>query len=223
MAEILLVRHGQSANNAQEQHLRVPDPALTEVGTQQAIALAAWLQHHPISHLYCSPFLRSLETIRPIAEATQLPVRVRGDLFELGGCYSGHEIGKQRGEPGLGRQHLAASYPQWEIDAAIGDHGWWGRDYETFEQGVLRAASVSQWLATELSGLGGMHVLIIHADFKRLLLEAMFHPQQLAAQGVDLVQAWLYNTGVTACTWTAAGWELSEFNSTTHLPAKLVT
>ncbi len=151
MTEIYLVRHGQSANNAFAEHLRVPDPGLTEIGEQQAAALANWFSSHPIDFLYCSPFLRALETVRPLAELTQLPVRVRANLFEVGGCYSGHETGKERGELGMGKNQLQAGYPTWEIDASIGEAGWWGREYETWDQGRTRAASVAQWLASDLA------------------------------------------------------------------------
>ncbi len=223
MTEIVLVRHAQSANNALEEHLRVPDPSLTEIGMQQAAALAAWLRDQPIHHLYCSPFLRSLETMRPLAETKRLPVRIRSDLFELGGCYSGHEAGKQRGEPGLGRSQLVDAYPAWEIDGLIAESGWWGRDYESFEQGLLRAATVEKWLASEISSLGGIHVLIIHADFKRMLLQTMFNDQQLDDRKIDLAEVPLFNTGITLCVREETGWAMGDFNSTRHLPSKLVT
>ncbi len=223
MTEIILVRHGQSANNAQAEHLRVPDPGLTQIGLQQAAALATRFDGQHITHLYCSPFLRSLETMRPLADAKQLPVRVRGDLFELGGCYSGHEEGKQRGEPGMGRSQLLAGYPYWEIDELITDNGWWGRGYETLEQGSLRASRVERWLATELAAIPGRHILVIHADFKRLLLEAMQSETQLADRDVDLAEVPLYNTGVTQCGYSSNGWHIGDFNCTRHLPNEIIT
>ena len=223
MTEIILVRHGQSANNAQAEHLRVPDPGLTEIGSQQAAALAARLASQRVTHLYCSPFLRSLETVRPVAAVTQLTVRVRNDLFELGGCYSGHEEGKQRSEPGMGRAQLLADYPFWEIDERITDSGWWGGDYETLEQGTQRAARVERWLATEIAAIPGKHVLIIHADFKRLLLEAMQSETPLVGRNVYLDEVPLYNTGVTHCKYSSRGWKIGDCNCTRHLLGEFVT
>lgn len=223
MTEIYLIRHGQSANNAQAEHLRVSDPGLTELGEQQAVALAAWFASHPVDFLYCSPFLRALETTRPLAEIKQLPVRVRADLFELGGCYSGHEVGKKSGEPGLGLSQLRAGYPSWEIDSSIAESGWWGRDFETWEQGRARAAAVAQWLTSDLSTAKGIHVLVIHADFKRLLLEAMFSETQLASQQIDLAGVPLYNTGISYIQFDQGKCSLGGFNSTEHLPSELVT
>ncbi len=223
MTKIYLVRHGQSANNALAEHLRVPDPGLTEIGEQQAVALAAWFTSHAIDYLYCSPFLRALETVRPLAELSQFPVRVRGNLFELGGCYSGHETGQERGEPGMGKNQLQSGYPTWEIDTTIGEAGWWGREYETWEQGRARAASVALWLASDLAATRGTRLLVIHADFKRLLLEAIFSDAELDALQIDLAEIPLYNTGVSCLEHSPEGWLLREFNSTQHLPSKLVT
>ncbi|MCA9132146.1 MAG: histidine phosphatase family protein [Planctomycetales bacterium] len=238
--EVLLIRHGQSENNALPEHLRVPDPGLTAVGRQQAQATAAWLGTRSLTSLYCSPFLRSLETVRPIAETTGLTVRVRGDLFELGGCYSGHTSGSERGEAGLGRQQLQARYPGWEIDENIADSGWWGRDYEQLEQGRLRAAQVAAWLAAEIATQEpGKHALVIHADFKRLLLEAL-----LAVDSLDQLRLTLggnvlrddgqesesqrsavpwYNTGISTLQWQGGRWHLQTLNTTTHLPPHFLT
>ena len=82
--KLLLIRHGQSANNAGPDHLRVPDPGLTAVGHEQSKLLAERLSAQPISQLYCSPFLRALETIRPLAETMGKRVNVRADIFEKG-------------------------------------------------------------------------------------------------------------------------------------------
>ena len=218
-----MIRHGQSANNAQPEHLRIPDPGLTETGEQQAAALAGWFEGHSLTSLYCSPFLRSLETTRPLAERKQLSVSVRSDLFELGGCYSGHEVGQQRGEPGMGRSQLSLAYPAWEIDELISDGGWWNRDYETWEQGKTRAVAVERWLAGELARLPGTHLLVIHADFKRLLLTTMLDDSTLAQHNIDLAQVPLVNTGVTTLSYDKNGWNLHEFNSTQHLPSHWVT
>ncbi len=221
MTEVLLIRHGQSANNALAENLRVPDPGLTEIGQGQAAATAAWLDSQTVDCLYCSPFLRSLETTRPLADRKQLGVQVRADLFELGGCYSGHEPGKQRGELGRGRTTLGAEYPGWQIDDRIADAGWWGRAYETWEQGVQRAEQVAKWLSSEIVPLGGTHVLVIHADFKRLLIEALLRPKNRF--GDDFDAAPLFNTGVSTFQWKGDLWVMQGFNSIEHLPSKLVT
>ena len=86
--EVYIIRHAQSTNNAlmDDQHMRVEDPPLTEVGHQQAERLSAFLATAPnledmvrhkvdapertsndfpqtITHLYCSPMHRALQTV----------------------------------------------------------------------------------------------------------------------------------------------------------------
>ncbi|MCR9291504.1 MAG: histidine phosphatase family protein [bacterium] len=213
---VLLIRHGQSANNAQPEELRVADPGLTEIGERQALATAQALMREPITHLYCSPFLRALETARPLAEVSGLPVRVRSDIFEQGGCYSGYLAVGRRGEPGMGRRELQERHPHWHIDPEISDAGWWGKDYESWEQARTRASAVAKWMSAQLATQLGMHVLIIHADFKSLLLEAL---------GVDRYAspAPLRNTGITEFHWNGSQWSLGRLNCVRHLEEELVT
>lgn len=220
MTEIILIRHGQSANNALPDHSRVPDPGLTELGVKQANATAQWLEEVPVSRLYCSPFLRALETTRPIAQSKSLSVEVRPDLFEVGGCYSGHDAVGKVGAAGMGLGQLRSLYPQWNIDPTIGDNGWWGRDFELDIAAQSRAERVSQWIAEELVPQGGVHVLVIHADFKRLLIAAI-----LRKSGADITGALgeLHNVGVTRFAWHQNRWLALTINATNHLPYQWVT
>jgi 2,3-bisphosphoglycerate-dependent phosphoglycerate mutase len=221
MTHILLIRHAQSANNSLPEHQRVPDPALTELGVRQAALTAAALRSVPLTHLYSSPFLRSLETSRPIAESLSLKVSIRNDIFEQGGCYSGWIDGQEVGEPGMCCNQLAERYPSWEVDPRIGSSGWWERrDYETLEQASQRAVIVAQWLKNELVPLGGVHALVIHADFKRLLVAAMLEER---AEFVMPILGPLNNVGITRLQWQIDRWQLNSFNATTHLPADFVT
>jgi 2,3-bisphosphoglycerate-dependent phosphoglycerate mutase len=81
---LILVRHAQSA----------PDPALperdwplSEKGRNQAAELAQVLAELGVDALTSSPFLRAVETLRPYAEASGLPIGIDEDLREraLGG------------------------------------------------------------------------------------------------------------------------------------------
>ncbi|PJF27150.1 MAG: hypothetical protein CUN52_14920, partial [Phototrophicales bacterium] len=95
--EIYFIRHGQSTNNRLTEatwHTRSHDPELTEIGHKQAARVADYLcsapnledivripddapereQHYPhtITHLYCSPMYRALQTAQPIGAALNL-------------------------------------------------------------------------------------------------------------------------------------------------------
>ena len=212
MTRILLIRHGQSANNALPETDRVSDPDLTDLGKTQAVQLAQHLAGKSrITHLYSSAFRRALETVRPVATAMKLPVQIRADIFEKGGCYSGHDGTTKRGEPGLTASDLRQEFPQWEVDSRISDGGWWGKDYETLEQAKLRAAHVATWIQKEICPQDGVHAFVIHADFKALLLDHFLHtpPDSYVP---------LYNTGVTEFEWSDRGnWKLQYYNQTLHL------
>jgi 2,3-bisphosphoglycerate-dependent phosphoglycerate mutase len=216
MSSILLVRHAQSANNAKPEHERVCDPGITELGQRQAAATATALNSFDVRGLYCSPFLRSLETTRAIADTlSKLPI-VRSDLFEQGGCYSGHIDGQERGEPGMGRGELMQRYPGWIIDERIGHEGWWGRPYESPENARRRAQQVVQWLEEHVvTDCDSLDVFVIHADFKRLLLLELLG--DLWTKGHDRQLGPLFNAGMSLLKYTGPGWVLHSFNAASHL------
>lgn len=219
MADVLLIRHGQSANNASAENERVPDPGLTEIGGQQATATAKWLESYRVDFLYCSPFLRALETARPIAEAKGLRPHVIAELCEQGGCYSGHEPGQKVGVPGMNRKQLEQHVPGWEIESAIGAEGWWNRDFESQAAVELRAKRIVGWMQNTFDKPEGVYVLVIHADFKRRLLEQLLPVPAMAGE----VLGPLRNAGVTHLTWDNDRWTLQSMNSTGHLRQSLVT
>jgi len=216
MSKILLVRHAQSANNSLPEEARVCDPGLTPLGYRQAEALAEQLSSYSIRSLYCSPFLRSLETARMVAQATGLPPTIHNDLFEQGGCYSGYHSGQEKGEPGMGRLELAERYPGWKIDERIAASGWWGRPYETRAQAGQRASAVRNWLEQHVvTDDSGLDVLVIHADFKRLMLLEMLG--NAWSDQHDLQLGPLANAGVTVMEYKRSLWTLHAYNSVGHL------
>ena len=70
--EFYLIRHGQSVNNASPDAL-VPDPALTNLGREQANHVGNALKAKGILRLYCSPMLRALQTAEIIGRVLELP------------------------------------------------------------------------------------------------------------------------------------------------------
>lgn len=218
---ILLIRHAQSANNALPESERVPDPALTVLGLMQAERLAQGLTRFPISELFCSPFRRSLDTMVPTSRLLGIRPSIRADIYEQGGCYSGFEPGELRGEPGMGRAELELNYPEWDIDEAIGADGWnANRPYESCDAVKLRARNVATWLNQSLSTRGerAMAALIIHADFKRVLLAELLQSDQWPGSTEPI-----WNTGVSLLRFRRGQWQLLEWNSADHLPLDLRT
>jgi 2,3-bisphosphoglycerate-dependent phosphoglycerate mutase len=223
--ELLLIRHGQSANNALPESQRVPDPGLTELGARQALKLAEWLRGRPPSKLYCSAFRRALETTAPIAAALSLKPTVRWDLFEQGGCYAGWTYANKRSSAGLNRRQIASAFGEWELDPRIGDAGWYhGKPLETRADAVRRAQAVVKWIQEELLPKSKVNpeyrrvALIIHADFKSLLLENLDHDESFSnfrkAYSQSL-EPW--NTSVSEVHWRNERRSLVAYNEVRHL------
>lgn len=81
---VLLIRHGETALNAESRFRGRFDIDLNDRGRQQAEALASKLpRSFPISHIYSSPLPRCLETARPLATALGLTVVAEPSLIDL--------------------------------------------------------------------------------------------------------------------------------------------
>lgn len=219
MSQIYLIRHAQSANNAQEEHLRVPDPGLTELGHCQAERTAEWLARHSITHIHTSPFLRALQTTEPIARQTGVNVSIRADIFEQGGCYRGYLPGEKIGQPGLSQCELALRHPDWRIDEDINELGWWrSRQYESLEEATVRARKVTSWINAELSKNGGWHAIVTHGDFKRLLVS------ELLGLPLDSLRLGpIVNAAISSFSNASGHWEMDWYNSVGHLPIDWIT
>jgi 2,3-bisphosphoglycerate-dependent phosphoglycerate mutase len=224
--QILLVRHGQSANNALPEPQRVPDPALTSLGRRQAEKLAEWFASNPPSRLYCSGFLRALETTAAIARRLRIKPLVHWELFEQGGCYSGYKRTNKAPSPGMGRNQIRSLFGDWEIDDRISEKGWYhGRKLESDEDAIFRAQRIARWIVDELVPKNGKLsepgriAFVIHADFKMLLIEAMLDQFPLSnglRQNVDRYQE-PWNTSISQLTWQDGGWKLDLWNAVPHL------
>jgi hypothetical protein len=89
------VRHGQSMANAEGLlSTSVPGPDLTELGQQQAQAVAEVLQPGaPYAGLYASELIRTQQTAAPLAEALHMQPQILPGLNEIGaGIYQGADL-----------------------------------------------------------------------------------------------------------------------------------
>jgi len=216
---LLLVRHAQSANNALHFSQRIPDPPLTSCGQLQAECLASWLSNLPLTHLWCSPFLRSIETTEAVRRRVRLRPEIHRDLHEQGGCYSGHEQVGRKGEPGMSRSELGELFPDYQLDPLIQENGWWeSRPFETDELARQRAEKIKAWFEQQITASDMLAAAIIHADFKRQLLRAML------SEEID-VKAFgpILNASVTSLRRTDSGWKVDYFNSISHVPFHWIT
>lgn len=92
-AQIVFIRHGETYGNA---GLPMPDgygkedTPLTDYGLKQAQAVADyWFDGVEVSHIYCSPFTRTVQTIYPTAEKLGMKIELVSDLLEVGSITCG--------------------------------------------------------------------------------------------------------------------------------------
>jgi 2,3-bisphosphoglycerate-dependent phosphoglycerate mutase len=72
---LYLVRHCQATGQE-------PDAPLTDLGQQQAIALADWLSDDAIERIVASPFIRAYQSIAPLGERLGLTIETDERLVE---------------------------------------------------------------------------------------------------------------------------------------------
>jgi 2,3-bisphosphoglycerate-dependent phosphoglycerate mutase len=216
---LFLVRHAQSANNAKAEDQRIPDPPITPLGETQSQRLATALSALQPTHLFTSPFLRSIQTTRAAANLLRLQPTIHRELFEQGGCYRGHAVGDRHPMPGMGRSQLQALCPNWTIDPLIPETGWNTlSEYEEIDQARERARRVAAWLSSQTHRSEERWALIIHADFKLRILEALLDRNDLEEHLGDVI-----NTSISRLSWNQGRWRLDFWNSYQHLVPELVT
>jgi broad specificity phosphatase PhoE len=79
---LLLARHGQTADNASGLILGRRDPALSELGEQQAAGLAVQARARGVAAVWCSPLLRARQTASVVGHALGAEPAVIEDLIE---------------------------------------------------------------------------------------------------------------------------------------------
>ncbi|MBI3002708.1 MAG: histidine phosphatase family protein [candidate division NC10 bacterium] len=84
MSKVYIVRHGESVWNLEQRLQGGQDPALSDAGYRQAARVAQALEGLRVAAVYSSPLRRASETARVIADALRVPLRVHGDLREIG-------------------------------------------------------------------------------------------------------------------------------------------
>lgn len=83
MSEIILVRHGETAWNAEEIFRGRIDVELSETGLRQAELLAGYLRDSKIEAVYSSPLKRAQRTAQTIGDSHGLEVIVTPRLLDL--------------------------------------------------------------------------------------------------------------------------------------------
>ncbi len=80
---LMLVRHGATANNAQQRYTGHSDVPLSPLGLRQATALAAALAAERFDLILSSDLARARQTVEAIAARNAAPLRLDADLREM--------------------------------------------------------------------------------------------------------------------------------------------
>ncbi|MBL8930117.1 MAG: histidine phosphatase family protein [Kineosporiaceae bacterium] len=219
--DLVLIRHGQSANNALWQRTgssvgRSPDPELTELGRIQARAVAEALQRKDFdvtpTHLYTSLMTRAVQTAAPIAHALDLPLVAHEEIFEFYGPVEMDPDSFERTpHPGAARQVLAALSDRLMLPESATPAGWWSGPVETEQGCAERGRRVVEHLTAQFGGTDAVVVLVTHGTFSQYLIRALL--------GADTMTGWLTieNTGVSRFR-LLDGFTLASYvNRTSHL------
>jgi 2,3-bisphosphoglycerate-dependent phosphoglycerate mutase len=243
--QVYLIRHAQSLNNAlmEDQFKRVADPPLTEIGLQQAEHVAQFLKNttcleeivrHPaqgrdnstpytITHLFCSPMYRTLQTAFPIARELDLTPVVWPDLHEQGGMFL-QKDGVVEGKPGMTRSEILAQFPNYVLPETVTEDGWYDvqKGMEHFSDTMARSIRV----VTELRRRAQMDefkeakvALVGHGAAIDAIIKALIHNLP-----TDRYFYWHYNTAITMLEIVEDGVVMIRYiNRVTHLPPELIT
>jgi len=236
--ELYIVRHGQSTNNVSmiyDAKDREADPPLTELGVKQAAKVADYLskaenfdhwvdrktegretiQGFGITHIYCSPMLRTLQTTLPISKALNLHPQVWPDLHEHGGLHL--DMGDERGIlgfPGLGRSAMLEQFPGYVLHDSITEAGWYDFSHGVEDIGgamarAIRVASVLKAQANTQQRIA----IVIHGTFADALIKALMN--LLPSHDVYFL---MYNTGITRIDFRSDGRTVPRYmNRVAHL------
>jgi len=239
--KLLFVRHGQSENNAiwadrQSREGRIADPSITEIGMQQMVYTAQFIDSYLFSeltenasgadrptfdrvYLFCSLMERSIQSAEIIAQRLKLPLLGHLDIHENGGLYEHDPVTDEPiGISGMSKKEFKKKYPKLVLPEGMNVSGWWNRAYETREIREVRASRLIAELKNNYTAGNNCLIFVSHGGFYNTFLQCLL--------GINAADIWfeLYNGAVTLIELTGEGGvNLIYNNRFDFLPAGLLT
>lgn len=204
MTELILVRHGETAWNAERRLQGHIDTPLSDEGERQARAMAAALAAIGVDRVVASDLKRAHDTARPVGELLGLPVTTDARLRER--CFGAFE--------GLLYDEIQHRFPQawtqWqarELDARFpqGD-----RVAETLTEFRARVAAALEDLAR--AGQGKTIAVVSHGGFLDCAYRIATGMDMRAPRNFDV-----RNASINRFAWSGAGLQLRHWGDVSHL------
>jgi broad specificity phosphatase PhoE len=155
---VILVRHAQSEFNVHYSRTRIDpgirDPALTELGFEQARSTVAQLRELPAHRIVTSPYTRALQTAVVLHDALGLPVEIDPIVGER--CAFVCDLGSTRDE-------LAVRFPRFAFDHL--PHEWWPEPIEEEDRLMVRCDDFRTRMAADPAWSGT--IVVTHWGFIR--------------------------------------------------------
>ena len=245
--ELYFIRHGESQNNAHwndPNYKESPDPALTEIGVEQAHCLADFLEKTQLitddniwnvqnrhgfglTHIYTSLMERAVHTAAPAARRLRIPFAAWMEIHESGGIYGRDDEMKLVHLPGQSRPYFEQNFPELTLPASLDGLGWWNRPFETEEEAHRRTESFWVELLSRHMDKEGQPeqriALFSHGGFfVHLMCTILNIPWRQAAQGM---KSWfvLNNCSISRLDVRGNKIFIAYLNRTDHLPDHLIT
>jgi broad specificity phosphatase PhoE len=186
----LLLRHGETAWNAERRFTARSDVELSEHGIAQARALAARLASTEIDRIVTSPLRRARVTAEIVAAAQGGPVPLREDarLVEIdAGPFEGLTPEELEAGP------LAEAYRRWHTDEGVV----FPEGAETFDSAIERGGAALR----EVADLPGTTLVSTHGSLARVLITAVI----IGAPPDRHRRLWLENARLAVVEWGRNG------------------
>lgn len=205
MTEILLIRHAETAWNAERRLQGHLDIGLNKAGERQADALGQALSATPLEAIYASDLGRALSTAQAVAMRRGMQVETLVDLRER--CFGAFE--------GMTHDEIKARYPDGYV-------AWQSREVDArFPMGVNRAETLREFSARAVecvSTLARKHAGRIAVVTHGGVLDCIYR----AANGIDFSRPRdfaVLNASVNRIGWDGVALEVLQWADVAHLQA----
>jgi probable phosphoglycerate mutase len=197
MVEILLIRHGETAWNAEKRLQGHLDIGLNDAGLRQAQALGLALRDEPLDAIYSSDLQRALQTAQAIAAPRGMDVGIDAGLRER--CFGAFE--------GLLYADLAKRHPE-------AFRAWKARELDArYPEGVHRAETLREFSQRSLAAIG----LVTHGGVLECAYRAATGTSLELARDFDIL-----NASVNRLSWTPEGMRVLGWADVTHLQSTVL-